>query len=1105
MHAVLPNLTRTGNGYGTKETTTSVADKKFEYGTTGFRMSDVYLPCPVFRVAVYEALITLEAAANTSGSITSGIMITASHNVYTDNGAKAYGPGGIYYTDNQIQKVTEIVNMSDEDFDKYAAGELQALKKEYEARLIASNIGPSYVVVGYDTRKSSFDLANYAQAGIEFFDSELVSCIVLARPVTTPLHQVLLRSELDYAKDDPLTFLEKYCANLSQLLTNFSGNLRTIVDCANGVPSLWAKYFLGQHDDKFSFVNEDYEDFQKLNSNCGADFIKTTGKAPENCESTEDKERIASLDGDGDRLIYSVHYNGSFRVLDGDYQAVLFADFICKHYQHWAETVPAHERLSFGIATTRYANGAFDKALEKFGDVLKVMKGETGVANISALVKNMDIGIFFESNGHGSVFVSQKAFDYLKERSPILYNFLKFFEHPVGDGFANLLAVEYILQECKAGAEQWGEYFIPRASLLKKVAVNDLSQYKLDPLKPHLLERPEIVRHYSRVMMDENPSCRIYIRPSGTEPVLRVYVEGENEEQASEFMDRIEGMESDEEENTLTSIREKYPGYFERSDLVVPFTIENENDDVIDEDVHFPESISLHEYFETTCDERSGKSLFAHAMEIGRKSKLDSVPSDVNEVPNSISAGNDFRISKMSAEEIAEAKAEIYEKLSPESIQFLLSRHSKMKEEKKEEIKTEQKGKKVSAFRRGRLAEQGIKVEEKEEKLPQSVEEGVKNLEFFDPKEADNEEEGYRHSRLAVNAVQMDLALKSFALASSRPMNSWVELFEKLKKWECTSSDHPLVHRARASVSDIKSLYLEEYATNEDIVKYQFAKDVNPTTDGCWIFVPIRRIINVIEDRQRLPTPDDLDIVRLTLLFSVWFLKKQDTLFEMFAVPSDVAVHIAEVFILGPEVYADEQVSEMLHLWVDDYLIPKGMNQKLSFPRKKPIAKLSEFQSFYIDLIDRYKEHGGGHKDFFRMIMVFASMNSIPLDSLLTLEQLFNPGTAVVRQVDVSMLDMDPFIKYTEKNRQNQHFFKDNEEYLGCFEEYIKLLKFYTGIIVNEDITKERNPGVFLFAFNELTMFVDFWQSSKDKVESKTIDNFVLQLQQRIPAIGERK
>lgn len=168
------------------------------------------------------------------------------------------------------------------------------------------------------------------------------------------------------------------------------------------------------------------------------------------------------------------------------------------------------------------------------------MKGETGVANISALVKNMDMGIFFESNGHGSIFVSQRAFDYFREKSPVLYNFLKFFEHPVGDGFANLLAVEYILQECKAGADQWGEYFIQRAALLKKVSVKDLTQYKLDPVKPHLLERPEIVRHFSRVMMNDNPSCRIYIRPSGTEPVLRVYVEGETEKQAEEFMAKIE-------------------------------------------------------------------------------------------------------------------------------------------------------------------------------------------------------------------------------------------------------------------------------------------------------------------------------------------------------------------------------------------------------------------------------------------------------------------------------------------------------------------------------------------------------------------------------------
>ena len=58
----------------------------------------------------------------------------------------------------------------------------------------------------------------------------------------------------------------------------------------------------------------------------------------------------------------------------------------------------------------------------------------------------------------------------------------------------------------------------------------------------------------------------------------------------------------------------------------------------------------------------------------------------------------------------------------------------------------------MSAFRKSRLAEQGIEVQQQveEEKLPQSVEEGIKNLEFFDPQEAGNEEEGHRYSRLAV-------------------------------------------------------------------------------------------------------------------------------------------------------------------------------------------------------------------------------------------------------------------------------------------------------------------------------------------------------------------
>ena len=150
-------------------------------------------------------------------------------------------------------------------------------------------------------------------------------------------------------------------------------------------------------------------------------------------------------------------------------------------------------------------------------------------------------------------------------------------------------------------------------------------------------------------------------------------------------------MESDEE-NPLTSVLEKYPGYFDKPDLVVPFAVDDEVGDFVDEDTHFPESIPLHEYFDTTPDERSGKSLFAYAME-NRKPKSAPEPSDVKELPDSLATDNDIRIARMTLEEIAEARAEIYEKLAPEAIQFLLNRRSKAKEENKE-VKVEQKGKK---------------------------------------------------------------------------------------------------------------------------------------------------------------------------------------------------------------------------------------------------------------------------------------------------------------------------------------------------------------------------------------------------------------------------
>lgn len=152
----------------------------------------------------------------------------------------------------------------------------------------------------------------------------------VAKPVTTPLHQILLRSNIDFKNDDSLTFLEKYAASLAQRLPKIDSDNRTIVDCANGVGIYWTKHYLPEHSaDKFDVVNGDADIVEKLNEYSGADYVKTTGKCPANCEKLPALDRIASLDGDCDRLIYSFHNSkGGFCVVDGDFQAILFASFV---------------------------------------------------------------------------------------------------------------------------------------------------------------------------------------------------------------------------------------------------------------------------------------------------------------------------------------------------------------------------------------------------------------------------------------------------------------------------------------------------------------------------------------------------------------------------------------------------------------------------------------------------------------------------------------------------------------------------------------------------------------------------------------------------------
>ena len=83
----------------------------------------------------------------------------------------------------------------------------------------------------------------------------------------------------------------------------------------------------------------------------------------------------------------------------------------------------------------------------------------------------MDIGIYFEQNGHGNV-MFQKSVPEVQELQSIF--------HPnIGDGIADLYATLFILQELEMNEKDWYNLFEPRFCLLTKQNVQDefISQF----------------------------------------------------------------------------------------------------------------------------------------------------------------------------------------------------------------------------------------------------------------------------------------------------------------------------------------------------------------------------------------------------------------------------------------------------------------------------------------------------------------------------------------------------------------------------------------------------------------------------------------------------
>ncbi|CAK9194945.1 unnamed protein product [Sphagnum troendelagicum] len=449
---------------------------KFSYGTAGFRTDAALLPSTVFRMGVLAALRSLCTKRAT------GLMITASHNPVHENGVKLADPSGGMLNVAWEPYSDMLANAPDvENF-------LQIVEHIVKRENIQSgNAASGEVLLARDTRPSGEALVSAARQGVEAVRGTVAHDMGV---LTTPQLHWVVRS--------------------------FN----------NGVPASESDYF----------------------------------------HQLSDSFRCASIDGDADRLVYfyipEKHEDGysgpvcTLHLLDGDKIAAIFGLFIIGQLHILAGSkssvsdattahkavVPGYGEVKFAVVQTAYANGASTNYIKQVLG-LEVATTPTGVKHLHKKAEQYDIGIYFEANGHGTILFNEIFSQWLQDASvqqkeaehrqaaKRLVAVNEMVNQAVGDALSGILMVEVVLRYQGWSVEQWDSMYKDLPSRQLKVKVKDRAVIITTPDETRVAS-PSSLQEAIDTEVGKYKGGRAFVRPSGTEDVVRVYAEASSQQSA---------------------------------------------------------------------------------------------------------------------------------------------------------------------------------------------------------------------------------------------------------------------------------------------------------------------------------------------------------------------------------------------------------------------------------------------------------------------------------------------------------------------------------------------------------------------------------------------
>ena len=285
-------------------------------------------------------------------------------------------------------------------------------------------------------------------------------------------------------------FTEKYISYLKGLTDERFDGFEVAVDAGNGAQSFIAEEVLKAYGARVKIINNE-PNGKNINDKCGS----TNPKLIEELVKSEKSHIGMSFDGDADRII-AVDEEG--KVVDGDHILAIAATYLKEN-----------NKLNNNVAVgTIMSNMGLKKYLESIDvDFIETKVGDRYI--LERMLKD-DYIIGAEQSGH-VIFLD--------------YN-------TTGDGLATGIHLLEIMKKTGKKLSELNGLMKDYPQVLKNARVRD-------ELKNRYEEFPDIIKAIREVEEAYHGSGRVVIRPSGTEALVRVMIEGEDTVKLSQDADKL--------------------------------------------------------------------------------------------------------------------------------------------------------------------------------------------------------------------------------------------------------------------------------------------------------------------------------------------------------------------------------------------------------------------------------------------------------------------------------------------------------------------------------------------------------------------------------------